>query len=228
MRPLVLIHSTVMRHLHRIGGTPVIASLIIGVVAASALAGPATAPATPAARVRAAFRDLKDPKLPAAQKTQRVYDILDDLGAALPAVKDPAELMQDAKLLFDAGVARDANALEYWGDAPVLEGRIERRVEAVLLMLDKAWHQAAAEAAAIKPKLNLNNQATLGDKYDKLDLQAHVAEYSLIMHSYYRALATPAGKRPRVVSEIVEALRPYDNANSGVMPAVRLMMGKLN
>jgi hypothetical protein len=180
-----------------------------------------------AAKVVTALRDLKNPKISAADKDERISEVVHDIRAALPAMKDPFALVDGAALMMNK-VLSYANRLEFWGDSPVLSAEMQGPARAVYLMLDKAGADAKAQAALLAPKITPLNQSTVGAKWERLDNLSMSAEYSLNMMAYYLAISVSADLRPTVADPSLKYLKTLDNKDSTVMPAVHLMMGKLH
>lgn len=174
------------------------------------------------------MRDLSNPKLSNSEKERKVKQIVEGIKTTLPNINDPNLLAQDSGLLMLYGVTRDANLLEYWGDNPATAARLRPTAQTVYDMLGKATKTASDEAGLLAGRMNVQNQATLGAQWDKLDQLSHTAEYSQSMMAYYLALALPAADRAKVVDKALKYLEDIDNPDSTVMPRVHVMMGKLN
>ena len=175
-----------------------------------------------------ALRDLSNPKLSNSEKEKKVKQIVEGITTLLPNIKDPFELANDGGLLMLYGVTRDANLLEYWGENPATQARLQPTAKAVYDILGKAGKQATAQAGLLAAKMNNQNQNQLGPQWDKLDQLSHTAEYSQNMMAYYLALAMPKAERGPLVDKTLKYLEDLDNADSTVMPRVHVMMGKLN
>ena len=65
-----------------------------------------------------ALQALADPsrKFSADQRQQLLSKVATGIEQALPAMRDPEVLLQQATVLIDQGVSHDVNTLEYWGD----------------------------------------------------------------------------------------------------------------
>ena len=170
------------------------------------------------------FYDLKHAKLSAKEREDKIWEILANLEAGLPGMKDPFALSEDATLLMSDGVMRDVNLLEYCGPDPVVQAHLRWRAFAVRLLLMKTHKDAAALAAGIAAKINKQNM----DTWDRLDQLAHTAEYSVHLETYDLAISLPINLRKAMTDASLTALNQWDNKESTVMPRVHLMRGKLN
>jgi hypothetical protein len=174
------------------------------------------------------LRDLSDPKLSNGAKEQKVKQIVAGINTTLPSLKDPVRLAQDAGLLLLYGVTRDANLLEYWGENPATQARLRPNAQAVYDMLGKASKEASVQAAIISPRINVQNQNTLGAQWEQLDNLSQRSKYNQNMMAYYLALAMPQAERGPLVDRTLKYLEDLDNADTAVMPLVHVAMGKLN
>lgn len=175
-----------------------------------------------------ALRELNDPakKLSSSERERRVKQVVEGLKTTLPTMKDPVQLASDANALTQAGVLRDANLLEYWGENPATQSRLRPVAEAVYQMLGQAAKDAETQAAALANRLNNSNPA-LANRWEQMDNLSRTAKYRQEMTAYYVALSLPKGQRGKVVDEALDYLKDLDNADSQVQPVVRLMTGKL-
>lgn len=182
-----------------------------------------------AVRSLGALRDLNDPskKLTNSERERRVKQVVEGLKLTLAGIKDPVQLSADANALMQAGVVRDANLLEYWGENPATQSRLRPVVEAVFQMLGQTAKEAEAQEAALTRQLNTGSSAA-AQKWDQMDNLAHMAKYRQQMTAYFVALSLPRDQRAPVVNEALTYLKGLDNSDSQVQPIVRLMMAKLD
>ena len=186
-------------------------------------------------RALRSLHQLADPraKLTNAQRQRLVKSAVDGIAAILPTITDPDALVSYAGSLLQYGVNPDVNLLEYWGDNPVTEARLGPVVKTVIALLSRAGELSTTEAA------NLGNQLTgatdpRANLWQHLDDLSHTCEYKKNMVAYFLELATDrsseSGQKERVsiAQGALKYLTDLDNADSGVMPGVRLMMAKLN
>jgi hypothetical protein len=173
-----------------------------------------------------ALRDLKDPKVSNADKERRVRQIVEGMQTRMPNL-DPVAMAEDADLLMKYGITHDENLLEYWGENPATEARLLPVAKAVYNMFGKASKDAAAQAAVLEKQINVNNQNTVGARWQKLDDFAHNAEYVQNVAAYDVALATPKAQRASVVDPALKYLKQFDDDQSQVMARVQVIMGKL-
>jgi hypothetical protein len=180
-----------------------------------------------------ALHELADPnlKLGTSARQRHVQAAVDGLSAILPTITDPDALVGYAGTLLQFGVNPDVNTLEYWGDNPVTEARLRPVAKTVIDLLDRASTLAAAQANDLSNKLGNNDPRA--DLWEHLDNLSHDSLYRKNMAAYYLELATdrgtPAGQKQRmtIAQDALKYLKDLDNADSNVMPGVRLMMGKL-
>jgi len=180
-------------------------------------------------RTMQALHDLNDPskKLSNAERQRRARQVAEGITAALPNLKDPQRLVADANLLMDAGVVRDANLLEYWGQNPATQARLQPVVQAVYSMLGRASDEAAKQVQQLSSQLR-NSSGNAAQRWEQMQNLADTAKYRQQMTAYYLALSLPKDKRGPVVDAALTYLKELDNNDSTVQPQVRLMMGKLN
>lgn len=181
-------------------------------------------PANKTDRVVKDFRALQYGKLSPKEKDDKVWEILANLAAALPDMKDPFAMTNDAALLMSAGVMQDVNTLEFAGPDEVVEARLRWRADGVYVLLDKAHKDSAALAAGLEAKINMQNK----DAWDRLDQLAANSEYSRNLMTYALALSLPPVRRRQFVDPAIKSLKELDNKDSTVMPQVHLMLGKLH
>lgn len=185
-------------------------------------------------RALRALHELADPatRLPNSQKQRRIKLAVDGIAAILPTINDSDALMAYAGSLLEFGVTADVNTLEYWGDNPVTESRLKPVVKTVCDLLDRAATVSAAQANDLGNKLNGADDPR-SNLWEHLDTLSHTSVYKKNMVAYFLELATdrstPTGQQERVkiAQDAINYLKDFDNADSGVMAAVRLMIGKL-
>lgn len=182
-----------------------------------------------AIRSLGALRDLNDPtkKLTNAERERRVKQVVDGLKTTLPGIKDPVQLASYANALMQAGVIRDANLLEYWGENPATQQRLRPVAEAVYQMLGQTAKEAEAQAAALSKQLSAGNNL-VAPRWEQMDNLSHTAKYRQEMTAYFVALSMHKNERTKVVADALDYLKDLDNSDSQVQPVVRLMMGKLD
>jgi hypothetical protein len=180
-----------------------------------------------------ALHDLSDPalKLSNSQKQKRVGIAVAGLATILPTINDPDAMMSYAGTLLQYGVNPDVNTLEYWGDNAVTQARLKPVVKTVIDLLDRASKASGDQAAVLADKLGANDPRA--DQWEHLDTLSHNSVYNENMAAYFLELATdrstPAGQQERVkiAGNAIKYLKDVDNADSSVMPAARLTIGKL-
>lgn len=175
-----------------------------------------------------ALRELNDPskKLSNSERERRVKQVVEGLKTTLPNMKDPVQLASDANALTEAGILRDVNLLEYWGENPATQSRLRPVAEAVYQMLGQSAKDAETQATALSNRLNNANQA-LANRWEQMDSLSRMAKYRQQMTAYFVALSLPKDQRAKLIDETMEYLKDLDNSDSQVQPVVRLMMGKL-
>lgn len=176
-----------------------------------------------------ALRELNDPskKLSNSERERRVKQVVEGLKTTLPNMKDPVQLATDANALMQAGVIRDANLLEYWGENPATQSRLRPVAEAVYQMLGQVARDAETQATALANRMNSSTSA-VANRWEQMDSLAKTAKYRQEMMAYFVALSLPRDQRGKVTDEALDYLKDLDNSDSQVQPVVRLMMAKLN
>ncbi|HET6246822.1 MAG TPA: hypothetical protein VFE47_03910, partial [Tepidisphaeraceae bacterium] len=178
-----------------------------------------------------ALRELINPKLniPYGEKVRRVRQIAKGIDTIIPTIRDPEQMMTVAAIVIEFGVSSDVNSLEYWGEDPVTQAQLKPMTTAVLKLLDGASKLAQAQADEMAPKLHGANDPN-GARWQRLDDLAHTAAYNRDMSVYFDALATsPKDPARKTMAEAaITGLKEFDNADSGVQPRIKNMIGKLN
>src|SRR5688500_12053994 len=173
---------------------------------------------------------LADPKakLSAVERQQLVAEIVRGIEPALGSFDDPQLLMRQAYVLITAGVERDVNTLEYWGENPRTQAQLRPVVETVVKMLDRAEQLARRRADDLAAKIN-NPASPLVAKYEEMDRLAATAAYTKHMAYYYVALALdPASPRRRqLADEAFTYLQEFDVEENPDRNLVRTRLAKL-
>jgi hypothetical protein len=185
-------------------------------------------------RALRSLHQLADPnvKLGNSQRQRLVKSAVDGIAAILPTISDPDALLAYAGSLLQYGVTPDVNLLEYWGDNPVTEARLHPVVKTVIDLLDRAGQLSTAQAADLGNKLSGADDPR-SNTWEHLDNLSHTCDYKKNMVAYFLELATdpsaPSGQaeRVKIAQDALKYLTDLDNADSGVMPGVHLMMAKL-
>ena len=180
-------------------------------------------------RTMQALHDLTDPskKLSNAERQRRARQVAEGITAALPNLKDPQRLAADANVLMEAGIIRDANLLEYWGQNPATQARLQPIAQAVYSMLGRASDEAAKQVQQLAGQLK-NPNGPAAQRWQQMQDLADNAKYRQQMTAYYLALSLPKEKRAPIIDAALTYLKDLDDPNTTVQPQVRLMRGKLN
>ncbi len=177
------------------------------------------------------LRQLNDPRagLSAAQRQAMAQQIAAGVEVALPTLNDPQVLMQQATALLSAGVERDANTLEYWGDNAKTQAALHPVVDAVIKLFDKAAAQAKQQADVIANNITGPDDPR-GKHWEQLSSLATSAAYTRHMVDYYDCLSLDKSdpQRKDIAAKAIDFLHQYDTADSTVQPAVRLRIAKLH
>ena len=173
---------------------------------------------------------LADPKakLTSSERQQLVNEIVRGIEPALASLDDPQLLMRQAFVLITAGVERDVNTLEYWGENPRTQAQLRPVVETVVKMLERSEQLARKRAEDLAAKIN-SPSSPLVAKYEEMDRLAATAEYTKHMAYYYVALALDqsSGRRRQVADEAFEYLQQFDVDENPDRNLVRTRMAKL-
>jgi len=179
-----------------------------------------------------ALRRLGDPasRLTAQQRQKLINDIVRGINAAVPTMRDPKLMMRQAADLITAGVERDVNTLEYWGENPRTQGQLRPVVQTVITLLNRCVELATQEAEAAANKIKGPQDTAAITRYDQLEQLAKDAEYTKYMTDYYLVLATDRAdpKRKEIAGKAIEYLKQYDTPDQPQIRArVRNRIGKL-
>jgi hypothetical protein len=182
-------------------------------------------------RTLAALRQLSDPnaKLSPKQRDEVIAQVVKGIEGALPTLKDPKLLMQQAGTLITEGINPDLNTLEYWGENPRLQASLRPLAETIQKIYDKAAAEAEAEANKLADQMTASS-AALEKRWEEAYNLANFAKYSKAMSAYSlaRAIDKADPKRKTVADGAIEALAPFDAPDSQVQPVARLRIAKLN
>lgn len=178
-----------------------------------------------------ALRRLGDPgvRLTVDQQQKLVRQAVVAVRTALPTMKDPEQITQQALLIYSLGAARDVNAMEFWGEDPQTQARLRPVAEAVTQLLDRASQVAGEQAEALGAQIVNPNQQALIARWQRLDDMASTAKYNRHMLDLALVMSIDKAdpKRREVANAAVNYLREFDNPESTVQPLVRLTMGRL-
>ena len=173
---------------------------------------------------------LADPKakLTSSERQQLVNEIVRGIEPALASLDDPQLLMRQAFVLITAGVERDVNTLEYWGENPRTQAQLRPVVETVVKMLERSEQLARKRAEDLAAKIN-SPSSPLVAKYEEMDRLAATAEYTKHMAYYYVALALDqsSARRRQVADQAFEYLHQFDVDENPDRNLVRTRMAKL-
>lgn len=180
-----------------------------------------------------AINRLGDPKVKPFERTQLIKQIADGADQVVAAINDPTKLMEHSTTLLEFGVNPEVNILEYWGDSPAPQKRLEPVIDTVIKMLDKAIKTGGEKRAKLEEQLNNGRNKKIEDEWTAIDKLVSTAEYTKAMVTYSQALAIPADakgleQRKKLVAPALEVLQTYDNNESGIQAAVRNRIAKLN
>ncbi len=178
-----------------------------------------------------ALRELTNPaaKMTPRQRQEAVRRVVAGIERALPTLRDPRQLMQQASVLITEGAMRDVNTLEYWGENPQTQAQLRPVMETVDKILDKCAAEATAIADRIVNQVTNNITPAQQAEWTAMDNLANSARFTKAMASYYTCLSIDATdpKRKDIAAKALEDLKPFDNSQSGVQPVIRNRMAKL-
>ena len=173
---------------------------------------------------------LADPKvkLTTSDRRQLIDEVVRGIAPALPSLDDPQLMMRQAFVLITAGVERDVNTLEYWGENPRTQAQLRPVVETAIKMLERAEQLARKRAEAIAAKVN-SPSSPLVARYEEMDRLAATAEYTKNMAMYYLALSLDqsSARRRQVADAAFEYLQQFDVDENPDRNLVRTRMAKL-
>src|SRR4051812_49090258 len=132
------------------------------------------------------LRELGDgtSKLNAQQRQKLVAEIVKGIDVVLPSMRDPKLMMRQAADLLAAGVERDVNTLEYWGENPRTQARLRPVVQTVVKLLERAQQQAAAMSDEAANKIKNPDDKILVARFEQYEQLAREAEYTKYMTDY--------------------------------------------
>lgn len=175
-------------------------------------------------RTMLALRQLSDGSLSRKQQQELIAKIIKGIDAALPNLKDPEAMMQQARVLIDAGATRYVDALELWGDNFATRQALKPVAETIVRLYDRAA-AAAGEQVEI-----IGNAATVDDRrLSRMYDLGQLAIFNARMSDYLLAIALDPSdsRRAEVAQRGIEYLAQLDAADQPIRIAVRLRLGKL-
>lgn len=184
-------------------------------------------------RTLAALRQLSDPnaKLSPKQRDEVIGQVVKGIEGALPSLKDPKLLMQQAGVLITEGINPDLNTLEYWGENPRLQAALRPLGETIQKIYTKAATEAEALANNIANQMgNAPGNAALEKKWQEMDDLGTFAKFNKAMSAYSlaRSIDKADPKRKATADEAIEVLKPYDDPSTNVQATARNRVAKLN
>ena len=178
-----------------------------------------------------ALRKLGDPgaKLTAPQRDKLVSDIVKGIELALPTMHDPKLMMRQASDLITAGVERDVNTLEYWGDNPRTQANLRPVVNTVVKLLERCVAEAKRASEQAANKIRSPDDKSAVQRYEQLERLATEAEYTKYMTDYYLVLAIDRAdpRRKQIATKAIEYLKQFDTPDQPIRGRVRNRIGKL-
>jgi hypothetical protein len=182
-------------------------------------------------RTLVALRRLSEgsSKLTGNQRQKLIADVVKGIEAALPTMRDPRLMMRQAADLIAAGVERDVNTLEYWGENPRTQGQLRPVVQTVIKLLDRCVQQATADADAAANRIRSPDDKAAVARYEQLEQLARDAEYTKFMTDYYLVLSIDRAdpRRREIATAATEYLKQYDVPEQPIRARVRNRLGKL-
>ncbi len=183
-----------------------------------------------ARRTLVSLARLSDPnvRLSSAQRQELVREIVRGIEPALSSINDPQLLVRQAFVLITAGVERDVNTLEYWGDNPRTQDRLRPVVETAVRMLDRSATVARQQADDLANRIN-SPTSPLVARFEEMDRLATTAEYSRNMVYYYLALSLDksSARRRQITQDAFDYLKQFDVEENPDRSLVRTRMAKL-
>jgi hypothetical protein len=167
-------------------------------------------------------------KLSSTERQHIINEVVRGLQLALPTINDPHLLMRQVSVLITAGVERDINALEYWGENPRKQAEVRPIIETIIKMLDRCANLARAQSEDLANKIN-SPSSPLVAKYEEMDRLAATAQYTRYMVHYYLALSLDKSspRRKQVAQEAFDYLEQFDVEENPDRNLVRTRMAKL-
>jgi len=179
-----------------------------------------------ARRTMLALRQLTDgtSKLPRDQQQALVAKVVQGIDAALPNLKDPEAMMQQARALIDAAAARQLDTLELWGDNRAARQALKPVARTIVALYDRA---ATAAGQLVE---SIGNQPNPDDKrLEKMYNLQQLATFNARMSDYLLAAAQEPGdaQRATIADRGIAYLKELDVPEQPIRVAVRLRIGKL-
>ncbi len=179
-----------------------------------------------------AMRQLSDAgtAMTPAQRQKLIADIVKGIDIALPAMRDAKLMLRQASDLIKAGVDRDVNTLEYWGDNPTTQSQLRPIAQTVVALLTRCVEQATKAANDSANQIQSQDDKVAVSKYEQLDQLSREADFTRAMTQYDLVLAIDRadGRRRDIAAAAIESLKQYDTADQPVRARVRVRMGKLS
>ena len=167
-------------------------------------------------------------KLTPAQRQKLIADVVGGIEPALPSINDPNLLMHQAVVLINAGVERDVNTLEYWGENARTQAQLRPVVETVIKILNRCATLARQQSEEQASKITSANSPAVA-KYEELERLAATAEYNQKMVEYYLALSLDQSspRRRQICDGAFNYLKQFDVDENPDRNIVRSRMAKL-
>jgi len=182
-------------------------------------------------RTLAALRQLSDPnaKLTPKQRDEVIAQVTKGIEQALPTLKDPKLLMQQAGTLVKEGVAGPLDTIEYWGENPRLQAQLRPLTETIQKIYAQSIVQAQAAINVVADKMNNGLTPTLEKQYEQAEELKTNAEYTKAMAAYslVRSIDKADPKRATAADEAITALQAYDTGDGDIHAGTRLGLAKL-
>ncbi|MBC8105560.1 MAG: hypothetical protein H7Z14_03130 [Anaerolineae bacterium] len=176
------------------------------------------------------LRQLGDPstRLSLAQRQALVAEIVKSIDLALPSMRDPKLMMRQAGDLLAAGVERDVNTLEYWGDNPRTQAQLRPVVQTVVKLLERAQAESTRIADESADKIKSPDDKAAVARYEQFEQLAREAEYTKYMTDYDLVLAIDKAdpRRREIAGKASEFLKQYDVPEQPIRARVKTRLGK--
>lgn len=176
------------------------------------------------------LRQLGDPtaKLTNAQRQKIVADIVKSIDLALPSMRDPKLMMRQAGDLLTAGVERDINTLEYFGDNPRTQAQVRPVVQTVIKLLERAQAEAQRISEESANKIKSPDDKAAVARYEQFDQLAREAQYTKYMTDYDLVLSIDKAdpRRREITTKATEFLKQYDTVDQPIRARVKNRLGK--
>lgn len=181
-------------------------------------------------RTLAALGEVRDKnaKVSNAMKIARVRDLAQGIDQVLPTLKDPADMMMTAGTLKEYGVDPEVDTIENWGPDPITVSQLKPAADAMLKLMSKAATVSQKEMDDAAKLITGANNDPAAARWTKFNTLFNTATYNAAMAQYSAVLGEtdPAARQAKAKAGI-EALTPFDSADSNVQPRIRLAIGKL-